>query len=259
MTADRADKLMALRRAFGGMAPPDKITEEAFEGNDAHLRRLVRLKPGEEPKPDDLREYIHDLRYTKIQDPLLAYLLPFCLDLWREDLRGVEGYGGIVEDFYPVLADRQIFDTHLTRKQGTAVSEFIPQTMLAEVSDQRGLRYKGTRARSYRWIGAVTTYGVLLPDIELLWTAWWSVSTVGRAISAMQYISCLMYPENENPVFAPWTPNGGGAPAPFLSFEGQLVSPPFPRPTSASFSDGLTCPACCECSIRPTHALLDPR
>jgi len=47
--------LMALRRAFGGMAPPDKITQEAFEGNDAHLRRLVRLRPGEGPMPDDLR------------------------------------------------------------------------------------------------------------------------------------------------------------------------------------------------------------
>jgi len=257
MTADRADKLMALRRAFGGMAPPDKVTQEAFEGTDAHLQRLVRLKLGEEPKPDDLREYIHDLRYAKIQDPLLAYLLPFCLDLWREDLRGVEGYGGIVEDFYPVLADRQIFDTHLTRKQGTAVSEFIRKTILEEVDDQRGLRYKGTRARPYRWIGAVTTYGVLLPDIELFWTAWWSVSTVGRAISAMQYISCLMYPENENPVFAPWTPNGGGGPPCLWDFEGHLYSHRWLEPNAAFLKRVLNVPGVSQVLSRAAQRLVD--
>jgi len=36
-----------------------------------------------------------------------------------------------------------------------------------------------------------------LPDMERLWTAWWSVDTVGRAIAVLQYVSCLMYPVNE--------------------------------------------------------------
>jgi hypothetical protein len=30
MTADQANKLTALRRAFGKVVPPDKITQEAF-------------------------------------------------------------------------------------------------------------------------------------------------------------------------------------------------------------------------------------
>jgi hypothetical protein len=241
MTA-HADKLLGLRRAFGVIAPPDKITQEAFEGNDAHLHRLVRLKSAERPKPDDLREYIHDLRYTKIQGPLLAYLLPFCLDLWREDLRGVEGYGGIVEDFYTVLAHKQIFGTHLTPKQGTAVSEFMRETILEEIDDQHGLRYGGTRARPYRWLGAFTTYGVLLPDIELLWTEWWSVKTLGRAVAAVQHISCLMYPENENPVFAAWTANGGGGPPCLWDFEGHLYSNRWLEPNVASLKGVLNVP-----------------
>jgi hypothetical protein len=239
MTADRTDKLLGLQRAFGVMAPPDKITQEAFEGNDAHLRRLVRLKSDEQPRPEDLREYIHDLRYTEIQAPLLAYLLPFCLDLWREDLRGVEGHGGIVEDFYPVLADKQIFDTHLTPKQGTAVSKFMRETILEEIEGQRGLRYEGTRARPYRWFGAFTTYGVLLPDIKLLWTEWWSVKSIGRAVAALQYISCLMYPENENPVFAAWTPNGGGGPPCLWDFEGHLYSHRWLEPNVVSLKGVL--------------------
>src|SRR5216684_7716999 len=59
---------------------------------------------------------------------------------------------------------------------------------------------------------ATSTVGVLLPDVDRLWGAWWSLNTFGRAIAAVQYISCLIYPENENPVFAPRTPNGGGGP-----------------------------------------------
>ena len=35
---------------------------------------------------------------------LFAYLLPLCLEAWRDDLRGTHcGYGGFVEHFYPVL------------------------------------------------------------------------------------------------------------------------------------------------------------
>lgn len=233
MTADPTNKLTALRSAFGKGTPPDKITQEAFEGNDHHLRRLVRLKPGERAEPGDLWEYLQDLRHTEIQVPLLAYLLPFCLDVWREDLRGVDGYGGMVEHFYPVLANQQLFDTYLTRKQSAAVSEFMQQTILEEIDDQRELAYQGSKARPYRWIQALTTYGVLLPDVESLWIAWWSLDTVGRAIAALQYISCLMYPENENPVFAPWTPNGGGGPPCLWEFEGHLYAHRWLKPNVA--------------------------
>src|SRR5262249_35985034 len=70
--------------------PPPKITQEPFEGNDRHLRRLVRLGPGERADAGDLFEYTQDLLYTEIQGPLLVYLLPFCLEAWRDDLRGVD-------------------------------------------------------------------------------------------------------------------------------------------------------------------------
>ena len=49
MAADQVDSMIALRRAFGKAAPPEKVTQEAFEGNDRHLRRLLRIKPGERP------------------------------------------------------------------------------------------------------------------------------------------------------------------------------------------------------------------
>jgi hypothetical protein len=60
--------------------------------------------------------------------------------------------------------------------------------------------------------------------MDRIWTAWWSLDTVGRAIGAVQYVSCLMYPENENPVFAPWTRDGGGGPPCLWEFAGHLYT-----------------------------------
>lgn len=224
MSADKIAEQVELHRKLGAMHPPDTITQEAFEGNDRHLKRLVRLRPGEEPLGDDLWEYVHDLRYTDIQSALLAYLLPFCLKAWHDDLRGIEGHGGTIEHFYAVLADRQIFDSHLSARQAEAVSEFMRQVILDEIDDQRGLKFQGSGARPYRWFRALTTYAVIRPDLSRLWTAWWTLETVGRAIATVQYISCLMYEENENPVFAPWTADGGGGPPCLWEFEGHLYS-----------------------------------
>jgi hypothetical protein len=121
------------------------------------------------------------------------------------------------------LADCGIFGKHLTPKQSAAVSEFMRQTILEEIDDQRCLFYEGSRTRPYRWIRALASFGVLLPDVDKLWAAWWSSDTIGRAVAAV-HISCLMYPENENPVFAPWTPNRGGGPPCLWQFEGHLYT-----------------------------------
>jgi len=224
MPTDQANDRIKLHVLLGATQPPENVTQEAFEGNDRHLRRLARLRPGEQADGNDLWEYIHDLRNTDIQGPLFVYLLPFCLQAWRDDLRGIHGYGGLIEHFYPVLADRQIFDLHLTPKQSAVVSEFMRQTILEEIDDQRGLAFQGPKTEPYGWIGALTTCGVLLPDVERLWTAWWLLDTIGRAVAVVQYISCLMYPENENPVFAPWTPDRGGGPPCLWGFEGHLYA-----------------------------------
>ena len=214
-----------LRRAFGQPAPPGSITQEAFDYDEAHLHRLVRLKPGERAVPGDLLDYAHDLRYTEIDKPLLAFLLPFCLEAWRDDLRGTTtSYGAFVEYFYPVLADCHLFDAVLKPQQTAAISAFMRQSILEEMDDQRGLAYQGMAARPYRWIRALTTHGVVLPDVESLWNEWWMIETIGRAVSIVQYASALMYPDDQNPIFAPWTHDGGGGPPCLWDFEGHLYS-----------------------------------
>jgi len=74
---------------------------------------------------------MEDLRYTEIQTSLFVYLLPICLEMWRNDMRGVDtSCAGVVEHFYPVLADRHVFDVHLTPKQTAVVSDFMRRAIL---------------------------------------------------------------------------------------------------------------------------------
>src|SRR5262245_27444934 len=136
MKTENVDPLDAVRRAMGRVSPPKSIMQETHDLDDSHLRRLAQLKPSDSAKPLDLCDYAQDLRYTEIQRPLLAYLLPFCLQAWRHDLHGagtgrVSPYVGFVERFYPVLADRHIFDAHLTAEQTAAVPEFMRHSILA--------------------------------------------------------------------------------------------------------------------------------
>ena len=211
------------RRAPRLAPPPDKITQGHLDGDAKLFHRLARLRHGERADASDLYYFAHDLLYTdEIQDSLLAHVLPFCLEAWRDDLHGQSGYGGFVEYFYTLLANKQIFERHLRPAHTAVVSEFMRGSILDEIDEQQGLEYVGKSARAYRWFEALTTYGVLLPDLDRLWTAWWSLESVGRAIALVQYLSCLMYGDNENPVFSPWTRDKGGGPPCLWQFSGFL-------------------------------------
>jgi hypothetical protein len=129
-----------------------------------------------------------------------------------------------VENFYPALVGGRIFDAVLAPSEAAAVASFIREAILEEIDEQRGLWFKGMDSRPYRCIRALTTYGVLLPDLERLWIEWWSRNTLGAATASIQYLSCLVYGESDNPVFAGWTPDlGGGSPC-LWDFEGHLYA-----------------------------------
>jgi hypothetical protein len=81
---------------------------------------------------------------------------------------------------------------------------------------------------------------VILPDLEQLWNDWWVLKAVGRAVAAVQYVSCLMYGEHENPVFSPWTPNGGGGPPVLWAFEGHLYDHRWLEPNISFLRKALT-------------------
>ena len=73
MVPNQTGRTIAFRRAYGKAAPPEKVTQEAFEGNDRHLRRLLRIKPGERPDLQDLWELARSPLY---RHPKLASRIP---------------------------------------------------------------------------------------------------------------------------------------------------------------------------------------
>ena len=86
---------------MGSPKPPQKITQEPFEADGAHLRRLSSLDPGATASSEDLSEYVQDILYTPIEPELLRYVLPFCLDEWRKELPLIEEWFEFVGDKLP--------------------------------------------------------------------------------------------------------------------------------------------------------------
>jgi len=210
-------------RRLGSVVPPETITQSPFDFDPAHLGRLVKLHVGERASGFDLANYMDDVLYGDIQSSLLVHALPFCLRAWHEYLRDEKfECPGFAEHFYTVLERKDLFAGALNDDQMKAVLEFMRESILEEIDAQESLRSEGYPAAPYRWIRALMTYGVIAPDIEHLWMDWWSISTSGRAVAAVQYISCLIYPKDSNPVFAPWTRERGGGPPCLWEFDGYL-------------------------------------
>ena len=112
--------------------------------------------------------------------------------------------------------------------------------LLEEMDQQRGLAYMGSRARPYRWFYALAAHGVILDDVAQFWTDWWALGTVGHAVAAVQYISCLLYGAHDNPVFTPWTREGGGGPPCLWAFAGHLYSHRWQEPNVQFLCKALT-------------------
>jgi hypothetical protein len=250
------DDLATLRRALGNPGPPAHLWQREFDHDPGHLKRIVALGSGQRADPVDLVDYALDLTYEEVQGDLLRYALPLCLQAWREDLLGRDkSYGGFVEHLYPALA--RVFDRVLEPADTTAVAAFMRAALLEEMDEQRGLAFTGMGARPYRWFYALGAYGVILPDIPQLWTAWWSLGSVGRAIAAVQYGSCLLYGQMDNPVFTPWTRVGGGGPPPLWEFEGHLYRHRWQESNGSFLREALTPEAVLDVLRRAVFQLKD--
>ena len=62
--------------ALGQPAPPKHITQQPFDYNPGHYRRLCRLEDAAS-KISDLSCYVDDMCYMPLQPDLLRFLLPF--------------------------------------------------------------------------------------------------------------------------------------------------------------------------------------
>jgi hypothetical protein len=221
-----ADPIAAIRHAFGDPGPltVEGVWQKPFDYDAAHLHRLAVLPVGASPDPADLVAYALDFKYEQIQKDLFTHVLPFCLRAWQEDLASPFGrYETFVDEFYPALLRGNVFDEVLTADEASAVGNFMRDAILEQIDAQQALSFKGSKGAAYAWFHALSTYGLLRADVEQLWSAWWSVDTVGRALAAAQYASCLIYDETANPVFDAWTREHGGGPPCLWHYRGHVL------------------------------------
>lgn len=199
---------------IGSKRAPTSITQEPFDHDPAHYRRLCMLQ-GEHPDVSDLVNYTLDMTYTELQPELLRYLTPILLAAWRRDLfeGDAAGYGGFVENFWPALLKGAALKQVFTEQERVVFTAYMRNSILDRMDVENSLQFSGMGASPYRWIQSLVSYGVLFSDVETLWDEWWQTKTPGHAIAAFQYASALLYETEKNTVFAPWTRDkGGGAP-----------------------------------------------
>ncbi len=212
-----------LARSLGAAHPPRHIWQEPFESDPGYYRRLCKLD-GAVPDAADLIRYVHDIRYMKLQPDLLRFLLPICLRAWRAYLfdAGSSPYGSFIEYFSAALAARPDLPEILGEQGWRAVAGFMRGSILDRMDEEVALRFAGMGASPYKWFDALGSFAVIFAEVESLWTEWWRLETPGHARAALQYLSCLMYEDAENPIFSPWTPLGGGGAPSLFETDGHI-------------------------------------
>lgn len=142
-------------------------------------------------------------------------------------------YGTFAMDFSLVL-QRDGWRTGMDARHIEAVRQVIEDGILAKIEIQDCLRYHGQAPAASAWIDALGTCATAFDGIARLWTEWWRIDSTGKAVALLQYISTLIYADDENPIFAPWSPEQGGGP-PCLWGCTALLSDNGWRPDNAAF------------------------
>ncbi len=203
---DRAQEIM------GYPEPPARVTQSQFDGFGEKLVRLAET-PYEAMDFSDLWYYHHDLAYMDLQPALFAYLFPACLIDWYETLLANQDCSHGDSEFHYGLKHGNVLEKMLTPEQRQEVYDYFRDGLLDRLDDEAGFVYEGSKTPAYGWIARLNSLGLLLPDIAPLWEGWWAVPSPGAGVCLFQYASVLMYGEDDNPFFAPWTETeGGGVP-----------------------------------------------
>jgi hypothetical protein len=202
------------RAIFDNPKPPPKVWERQFDYHDDKLRRMARTS-WDKIEEDDLWYYLHDLAYQDLQPDLFAYLFPVCLNFWQTSLIQNRSCSVGDAEFHYALLQGQILQTMVTPREREDILDFLHDGFLDRLSMERGFIYKGMGTPAYGWMHRFNSLGLVTPLTGRLWGAWWKLDTPAKAVCGLMYLSGLMYSESENPVFRPWSKEGGGG-GPYL-------------------------------------------
>lgn len=214
-------RLEAFQKSLPVQKCPERLTQDTFDFSEGEFE-VLRQTPREDLESGALFWYVFDLRFIRhIQTGLLIYLLPPLLRCWSDELfgRARPGERWISDEFDGALAKTDCFRESLPRSVRDGLIRYIEDAVLDRMADEQDLRFAAAPASSYEWIAEWSHCGVFLPTIERLWSGWWGLTSAGHAVSLLQFASLLMYFDDENPVFAPWMPAGGGGPPALWEFD----------------------------------------
>lgn len=232
-------------RAYGKAVPPAELWQQSLDGAEDAYPRLIALAKSlpesDEPRVEDVHNYAIDLFSMPVQPELFACVLPVCFHAWHHDVAwGGRKYGGAIEQFSPALARRPLIDEFLSKKQAHAVKTFMRDAILDRLDVENSLSHAGMGAPVYGWFEKFGSFCVIVPELEPLWSEWWAFGTPGRAVAALQYISCLMYEDDENPIFATWNPDKGGGPPCLWGTDGHIYEECWKPENVRFFRDTVT-------------------
>ncbi len=197
---------------FNHPSPPRIVHEQQFDYCSDALDRLAKT-PYNKIDFSDLWYYHHDLAYVELQPDLFEYLFLVCLMDWHQTLMNNQPCSHGDSEFHYGLYRGNVLEKMVAPQQRQAIYHFLSDSFLERLNSERGFVYAGMRTPAYAWICRFNSLGIVMPQIDWIWDAWWSLDTPGRAVAALQYCSDLMYLEGENPLFPAWTKEqGGGGP-----------------------------------------------
>lgn len=197
--------LSRLVKALNAQEPPKHIWQRPYDHNPSHYKALCNLQ-GAAPSVADLDAYANDILYERspLQPDLLRFLLPICLNAWREDLlaNGRTEYGGFVHYFWAALSDSRVLQT-LNPGECAAVENFMISAILDRIdqekslsfSQEKSLPFSSVLASPNKWFRALSSFCVVFPALPQLWKSWWEMTTPGQACAVLQYLSFLLYEE----------------------------------------------------------------
>ena len=188
------------RAIFGNPSPPACVTEQQFDGFEDQLYALSQT-PWDRITPYDLWYYLHDLTYVELQPDLFAYLFPACLSFWYHSLLRSEDCAQGDAEFHVALFRGRILEKMVSPAQRNLILTFFHDGFLDRLDQERGFISSPVDAPAYGWMRRFNSLGLVTPLIERIWTSWWSMQSCGQAVSALMYVSGLMYGRGENPIF----------------------------------------------------------
>ncbi|POP45367.1 hypothetical protein CHU32_13120 [Superficieibacter electus] len=181
------------RAIFGDEPPVRHVWEPEFDYADKELQALAATDWRDITGHQLSGYYVLNLVYNEPMQPeLFRYLFPLCLAKWRETLLTI-GYGDHFEEsLFRALRRPYLWREMMDASQRQQVRAFIVDTMLARMDNERGFGVL------LSWLPAFNDIGGTAPVMRIIWSRWWSLDSVGKAVCALQYAAHLIYSGDDN-------------------------------------------------------------